>query len=73
MPKHIADREIGYRSFEVLITKYGSVKKILQSTPIQRSTLYEWKSGVSVPSAYWLQYLCEIGADVRFILLGRKG
>lgn len=73
MAQHRSDYNISKRCYEFLIEKYGSVKKIIEKTRIPRSSVYEWMNGDSVPGAYYLQYLCELGADIKFILTGKKG
>ena len=73
MAKHKSQIEISSRCFTFLINKYGSVKKILDYTPISKNALYSWKNQETTPSAYYLQFLCEIGADMKYILLGKKG
>lgn len=73
MPKHKAQIEISFRCFQWLLNRFGSVKKICEQTPISRTVLYSWKNGETTPSAYFLQYLCEIGADMKYILLNKKG
>lgn len=70
--KHKSDYLIGRRCFDFLIKKYGTVGNVLKSTPVKKSTLYGWANGDAVPSAYWLQYLAEIGANVNYLLTGKQ-
>lgn len=70
--KHKSDYLIGRRCFDFLIKKYGTVGNVLKSTPVKKSTLYQWANGDSTPSAYWLQYLAEIGANVNYLLTGKQ-
>lgn len=72
MAKHRSEIEIARRCFDFLIEKYGSVKNVIEKTPVSRSTLYMWRNSESSPSAYYLQFLLEIGADMSWLLLGRK-
>ena len=71
--QHTADREIALRCAWYLIAKFGTVRDIQKKTGIGRQTFYAWKNGDSVPSAYWLQYLVQIGADGNYLLTGKRG
>ena len=70
--KHKSDISIGFRCFDFLMEKYGTVGNVLKSTPIKKSVIYRWANGDTVPSAYWLQYLAEMGADGNYLLTGVK-
>lgn len=70
--KHKSDISIGFRCFDFLMKKYSTVGNVLKSTPIKKSAIYSWANGDAVPSAYWLQYLVEIGADGNYLLTGAK-
>lgn len=70
--KHKSDISIGFRCFDFLMEKYGTVGNVLKSTPIKKSAIYNWANGDTVPSAYWLQYLAEMGADGNYLLTGVK-
>lgn len=67
---HKAEISIGFRAAEFLINRFGTVAK-MQKYGIERKAYYNWKEGAT-PSAYYLQLLCELGADPYYILTGRS-
>lgn len=76
MPRRKARLEIGCRAFEELERLYDVKKrgnKLLVSKMIgcDRKVIGEWENGVA-PGAIYLQRLHEIGADVIYILTGRR-
>lgn len=66
-----ADIEIAKRCYDFLIKKYGKVSKVCHNTRIKRATIEVWRDGNAVPSAYFLQYLTELGADPKYLLTGK--
>lgn len=68
--------EIGQRAYEEFCRifepeKNGNKKHALQTIGCDRKTPYEWRDG-SAPDAIYLSRLCELGADVVYILTGRR-
>lgn len=68
--------EVGYRTYEEFCRifepdKHGNMKRSVQIMGCDRKTPYEWKCG-SAPDAIYLARLCELGADVVYILTGRR-
>ena len=76
MARRKARIEIGQRAFEELERLYGVKKhgnKLLVSKIIgcDKKSVESWENGVA-PDAIHLQRLHEIGADVIYILTGRR-
>lgn len=64
--------EIGKRAFEEVIRIYPKMKDAKNSLGISSNLLlYDWLRGVA-PSAKYLQRLCYVGADVIYILTGKR-
>lgn len=68
--------EIGYRTYEEFYRifepdKRGNMNRAIQIMGCDRKTPYEWKEG-RAPDAIYLSRLCELGADVVYILTGRR-
>lgn len=68
--------EIGKRTYEEFYRifepdKHGNMKRAVRVIGCNRKTPYEWRDG-SAPDAIYLSRLCELGADVLYILTGRK-
>lgn len=70
--KHKGDITIGFRAAEFLLNKFCTVAEMQKRGLIKRKLYYSWKNGEAVPSAYHLQLLCELGADIHYILTGRS-
>ena len=71
--KHKTDINIAKRCYEYLIAKYGSVSNASKHTQIRRGIIYNWANGTFTPSAYYLQYLTQLGADPKYLLTGKRG
>lgn len=68
--------EIGQRTHEEFChifepDKRGNMKRAVQLIGCNRKTPYEWRDG-RTPDAIYLSRLCELGADVVYILTGRR-
>ena len=66
-----AEIDIGLRASNFLKKKYGTVKE-MKKYGFDKKVYYRWKEG-QAPSPYYLQLLCELGADIVYILTGRNG
>lgn len=71
-----AQIEIGYRAYEEFCRifepdKRNNKKRAVQIIGFDRKTPYEWRDG-RAPDAIFLARLCELGADVVYILTGRR-
>lgn len=71
-----APLEVGYRTYEEFCRtfepdKHGNMKRAIQVIGCRRNTPYAWKYGCA-PDAIYLARLCELGADVRYILTGYR-
>lgn len=72
MSKHKSDISIGQRCTEFIISLHPEIKRACALIGINRHRFYEWKNGQSTPSAYHLQALAYHGADVYYLLTGRR-
>ena len=76
MPRRKARIEIGHRAFEELerlydVKKYGNKSLVSKIIGCDKKAISGWEVGVA-PDAIHLQRLHEIGADVIYILTGRR-
>ena len=76
MPRRKARLEIGHRAFEDLerlydVKKYGNKLLVSKIIGCDKKAIGGWEAGVA-PDAIHLQRLHEIGADVIYILTGRR-
>ena len=72
MSKRKAPLEIGYRAYKELcrvcpLNEFGKTETV----GCDRKTMYDWKNG-GAPDALFLQRLHYMGADVIYILTGRR-
>lgn len=72
MPKRKADIRIGYRAAEeaMRLSGYSAATAALR-LGAERKIVYNWATG-DAPTAIFLQRLHEMGADVVYILTGRR-
>lgn len=68
--------EIGRRAYEEFYRifepdKHGNMKRAVKIIGCNRKTPYEWRDG-RTPDAIYLSRLYELGADVAYILTGRR-
>ena len=72
MPKYRPQIEIGKRAFEEVSRLFDSQKLAKEMLGMSSNQLlYDWMVGVA-PSAKYLQRLHYLGADVIYILTGKK-
>jgi hypothetical protein len=71
MAKTKGDIEIGRRAYEEVVRLFDVPSTAKQRIGITRNVLYGWRDGI-VPGALWLAKLHYAGADVIYILTGRK-
>lgn len=69
--RKIADITIGHRAYEEVLRLFPIMKDAERIIGCENYTIYKWRDGVS-PSAIYLQRLHELGADVIWILTGKK-
>ena len=65
------DVKIGRRAFEFFNMQPEGANKACLKFNIPHETVYEWANGIC-PSAYYLQKLCLLGADITYILTGKR-
>ncbi len=65
------DIEIGFRAYSEVLRLFPKLKDAVRILGVQHANLYAWNEGVC-PSARSLARLHKAGADVIWILTGRK-
>ena len=65
------DIGIGYRAYKEAKRLFPDIKCATIAIGCGRNVVYEWKYGVA-PSALYLARLHELGADVIWILTGKR-
>ena len=72
MPKSTPQIEIGQRAFEEIFRMFETLEAAKTMLGISSKQLvYDWMNGVA-PSAKYLQRLHYVGADVIYILTGKR-
>ena len=72
MAKHKADIRIGYRAAEEAMRLSGySATTAALLIGCSHKLVYSWADG-NAPTAIFMQRLLELGADVTYILSGRR-
>lgn len=69
--RKVADISIGKRAYQEVLRLFPRIKDAESVIGCENYTIYKWKEGVS-PSAIYLARLLELGADVQWILTGRR-
>lgn len=69
--RKVADIAIGKRAYQEVIRLFPKIKDAERVIGCENYTIYKWNDGVS-PSAIYLARLLELGADIHWILTGRK-
>lgn len=69
--KKIADISIGKRAYQEVLRLFPKMKDAERLIGCKHFTIYKWNDGVS-PSAIYLARLLEVGADVGWILTGKR-
>lgn len=72
MANRRASIEIGHRAAKEVWRLCGSCKEARERLGCGEHKVREWEQGVA-PSAIYLARLCEMGADVIWILTGKRG
>lgn len=67
----VADINIGYRAASEVKRIFPNEKQAILAVGCGKNTIYEWGCGVA-PSAKNLARLHELGADVIWILTGKR-
>lgn len=67
-----ADIGIGYRAAAEVRRLFQKKKHAIIAIGCGKNVLYEWSCGIA-PSAIYLARLHELGADVIWILTGKRG
>jgi hypothetical protein len=65
------DLEIGRRAFQEAMRLFQTPKKARERIGVRKSTLFAWGEGV-IPGGLYLAKLHYAGADVLYILTGKK-
>lgn len=72
MPRRKADVRIGYRAAEEALRLSGySASHAALLIGCSRKLVYSWAEG-NAPTAIFMQQILELGADVTYILSGRR-
>lgn len=69
--KRTPDIGIGIRAAQEIYRLYPKKNQAIKTLGCSDNTIYSWENGFA-PSAYFLQRLDELGADVLYILRGRR-
>lgn len=69
--RKVADISIGKRAYQEVLRLFPKMKDAESIIGCKNYTIYEWNKGVS-PSAIYLARLLELGADIQWILTGRR-
>lgn len=72
MGRRKAPLEIGYRTQQEVGRLYSTDKDALLAIGCSKNMIWEWGQGIA-PTAIYLARLHELGADIIWILTGRKG
>ncbi len=65
------DIEIGFRAYTEVLRIFPGTTAAVKALGIKSDNIYKWKDGVC-PSAKYLARLLKAGADIEYILIGRK-
>jgi hypothetical protein len=67
------DTQIGYRAYIAMLQLFpdDSVRSITKKLGCSTGLFYEWRRG-KVPSGMFLARMLELGADIEWILTGRR-
>lgn len=71
MAKRKCETEIGYRAAEECIRLFRTQKEGNMALGSSHNMIYDWSQGIT-PSAMFLARMHELGADVIWILTGKK-
>lgn len=65
------DPSIGYRAYEEVLRLFPSIKQGALAIGSGKNVVYDWNFGTS-PTAFHLARLYKLGADVIYILTGKR-
>lgn len=65
------DIEIGRRAYKEVLRLFPGIKEATIALGCRHRNIYKWNEGVS-PSAKFLARMIAVGADVHYILTGRR-
>lgn len=65
------DISIGHRAYEEVLRLFPRMKDASTVIGCKDTNIYKWNDGVC-PSAKFLARLLEVGADIHYILTGRR-
>lgn len=65
------DITIGYRAYEEVLRLFPRMKDAAAALGCLENNIYQWGNGIC-PSAKFLARLIDVGADVYYILKGRR-
>ena len=65
------DIKIGHRAYEEVLRLFPRMKDATAALGCKDSNIYKWHEGVA-PSAKFLARLLVLGADIPYILTGRR-
>ena len=71
MGKRKSDIDIGYRAAEECSRLFSTTREAIMALGCGDNVIYEWSQGRS-PSAMYLARLHKLGADVIWILTGKR-
>ena len=72
MAKRKCEIEIGYRAAEECLRLFRTQKEGNMALGSSHNVIYDWGQGIT-PSAMFLARMHELGADVIWILTGKRG
>lgn len=70
--KYWESKEIGKRAAQEILTIWGTHAEATRELGCSTNTIYEWSHGRAAPGAVFLARLHHHGADVIYILTGRR-
>ena len=71
MPMRKADIKIGHRAYYEAMRIFGDPSEASRKLRVERTAVYKWRGGM-VPTGGTLAKMAWAGADVNYILTGRR-
>lgn len=72
MPKHKGDISIGYRAYLETLRLFPTNRAAANAIGCDRKLFWEWGYNGASPNSFYLAKLFYCGADVIYILTGRR-
>lgn len=69
--KRVSDAAIGKRAYQEVLRLFPGMKAAETALGCTYYPIYQWRKGAA-PSAVYLARLLELGADIQWILTGKK-